>query len=74
MLESINELINAEPFHAFKIILTSGHEYTVADPMLIAVGKTEIFFYYPKSDRRANLRMNQIAAVETTHHTSAKRN
>ncbi len=67
MIESLEELVNADPFHPFKIMLISGHEYVVRDPMLIAIGKTEVFFFFPKSDRRANLRKNQIAAVETVH-------
>ena len=28
MEDALEELINAEPFHPFKIIMTSGHEYT----------------------------------------------
>ncbi len=73
MEDALYELINAEPFRPFKVIMTSGHEYTVADPMLIAVGKTDVFFFYGgKSDRRANLRKNQISAVETIDHAHKK--
>jgi hypothetical protein len=65
MIETIHEMLNREPFAPFRIVLTSGKEYEVANPDLVAVGASQITVYAPKSDRFAILRLNQIASVET---------
>ena len=66
MLDAIIKLLEREPFQPFRIVLTSGKEYDVTNPHLVAVGKTEFTVYAPKSDNWAMLRMNQIASVETS--------
>ncbi len=65
MIERIEELCRHEPFTPFALILTSGSRYEVLAPLMIAVGKSEIAYFYPKSDKLAHLRINQLAAIET---------
>ena len=49
----------------FRIILTSGSSYDVSTPYQLAIGKTQLDYYFPKSDRKAVLRQNQIASFAT---------
>jgi|JRYD01.1.fsa_nt_gb hypothetical protein len=65
MLDTIVEMLNREPFHPFRIVLTNGDRYDVLNPHLLAIGESQLFYAYPRSDRFAFLRLNQIAAVET---------
>lgn len=65
MNERLEELLRKEPFVPFRIILTSGSSYDVTSPLMIAVGQSELSYYFPKSDRLAHLRLNQLAALET---------
>ena len=64
MMQSIRDLLHSEPFVPFRIILTSGKEYDVANPDLVAMGESQITLYAAKSDRWSILRINQIASVE----------
>ena len=65
MLDDLKELLRVEPFVPFRIVLTSGTTYDVTSPYQIAVGQTQLDYYFPKSDRKAIVRQNQIAAYET---------
>jgi len=65
MIERLEEMLRKEPFVPFRLILTSGNSYDVISPLMIAIGKTELSYYYPKSDKLAHLRLNQLAALET---------
>lgn len=65
MLENIRELLDRDPFQPFRIVLTNGDRYDVTDPHLVALGEALIFYAFPRSDRLANLRLSQIAALET---------
>jgi hypothetical protein len=65
MLDRIKELLRKNPFTPFRLILTSGHTYEVTSPWMIAFGKTGLAYFFAKSDRLAELRLNQLAAIET---------
>ena len=65
MLEDLKDFLRAEPFVPFRIVLTSGSTYDVTSPYQISIGKTQFHYYYPRSDHKAMLRQNQIAAFET---------
>lgn len=65
MLEDLKELLKSEPFVPFRIVVTSGSGYEVTSPYQIAIGQTQLDYYFPKSDRKAVLRQNQIVAFET---------
>ena len=64
MREEILDHLNREPFVPFRIVLTSGQGFDVTNPNLVAVGESILHVMYPRSDRYAILRMNQIASLE----------
>ena len=64
MLENILALKHREPFVRFEIVLNSGDRYRIENPDLLAIGKSELAYYFPKSNRVAFLRTNQVVAVE----------
>jgi hypothetical protein len=63
-LDGIRELINREPFTPFRIILTSGKEYDVTNPDLVALGQTQVIIYEARSDRYSILRLNQLSSID----------
>ena len=63
-LDTIRDLKNREPFVPFRIILSSGQGYVIEHSDLLALGKSQVIYCLPKSDRIAHLRLNQIAAIE----------
>jgi hypothetical protein len=65
MLETLRDLLHPEPFEPFRIVLASGTGYEVSNPHLVALGQTQLTLYFPRSDRYAVLRLNQIAALES---------
>jgi hypothetical protein len=65
MLEDLKEWLDKEPFHPFRVVLTSGTDYEVTSPYQIAIGQTQFDYYFPKSDRKAVVRLNQIVSFET---------
>ena len=65
MLDKIEELAKKEPFTPYRLLLTNGSSYDVLSPLMVAVGQTQIAYFYPKTDRIAYLRINQLAAIET---------
>jgi len=66
MIEEIEILLKAEPFHEFKIIMTDGREYPVTGPYQISFGKTVISYFYPRTDRMAYLRKAEITSVDAS--------
>ncbi len=65
MLEALQELLDREPFIPFRIMLTSGEGFQILNPHLVSMGQSMINVFFPKSDRFAILRSNQIASFET---------
>jgi hypothetical protein len=65
MIDTIEEMLSRDPFLPFRIILTSGKEYEVSNPRLVALGKSQITVYAPRSDHFSILRLNQIASIES---------
>ena len=66
MIEKLKQLLDREPFQTFRIVVTSGGSYDVLSPFQVAFGETQLDYYYPRSDRSATIRLNQIVAFETT--------
>jgi hypothetical protein len=64
MLETILTLKHRDPFVQFQIVMNSGDRYLIENPDLLAIGKSELAYYFPRSNRVAFLRTNQVAAVE----------
>jgi hypothetical protein len=64
MFESIRELLDRDPFVPFRIVLTSGKEYQINDPHLVAIGQTLINIFAPRSDNWSELRLSQISSID----------
>jgi len=63
-LDTIRDLKNREPFVPFRITMTSGENFVIEGSDLLAIGRAQLVYCLPKSDRVAHLRLNQIASVE----------
>jgi hypothetical protein len=70
VVANLRELMIREPFAPFRIVLTSGSAYDVFSPLQLALGETQVHYYYPRSDRWATLRQNQIASFESFEETA----
>jgi hypothetical protein len=64
MLETLRENLERNPFVPFRTIIANGDRYDVMSPHMVARGKTMAFYCFPRSDRTAGLRLNQIAAFD----------
>jgi hypothetical protein len=71
MLDQIREQLDREPFTPFRIITTSGDRYDVLDPHAVAIAQTYLFYCFPRSDRSAHIRLNQVVATESLQPTGA---
>ena len=56
LLETILALKHREPFVQFQIVMNSGDRYLIENPDLLAIGKSELAYYFPRSNRVAFLR------------------
>jgi len=65
MIEQIRGYLVRKPFRPFRIVTTSGDRYDVLSPHEVAVAQSYLFYAFPKSDRSAHIRLNQIVALET---------
>jgi hypothetical protein len=73
MLQQIQELLDSDSFIPFQVVMTSGDKYVVTNPHMLLLGKTQFFYCFPRSDRLAWLRYNQVAAVELVNGKHARR-
>ncbi len=64
MIEKLEELLKAEPFHGLFIVMDSGARYEVQSPWQISMGKTLLNYFYINSDREAKLRKAAISSLE----------
>jgi len=65
MIDTLHDMLRRDPFTPFAPVLTSGNRYEVLTPDQIAMLESQIFYAYPRSDRFAFIRMNQLAAIES---------
>ncbi len=65
MIDDLKQFLDREPFVPFRLIVTSGGSYEVSSPYQIAIGATQFDYYFPRSDRKATVRLNQLVAIET---------
>jgi hypothetical protein len=70
MLDDLKVWLDNDPFVPFRLIVTSGTGYAVTSPYQIAIGQTQFDYYFPKSDRKATVRLNQLVAIETLEEAS----
>lgn len=65
MIDDLKAWLDNDPFVPFRIVVTSGNAYEVSSPYQLAIGNTQFDYYFPKSDRKATIRLNQLVALET---------
>ncbi len=65
MLEDLKQWLDNDPFVPFRVVLTSGGSFEVTSPYQLAIGKTQFDYYFPASDRKATVRLNQMVSIET---------
>lgn len=71
MLDELKSRLDTDPFVPFRIVATSGSAYEVNSPYQVAIGQTQLDYYYPRSDRHATIRINQLVALETLETSSS---
>ncbi len=65
MKERLEEFVKKDPFAPFRLVFTNGQHYDILSPLMLAAGESEITYYFPKSDRIAHARLNQLVSIET---------
>jgi hypothetical protein len=70
--DSIEPLTLRDEFRPFKIITSAGVAYDITDPGGLALGKSELFYFFPRSDRSIHIPYNHIATIEETTATKKR--
>ena len=70
--ESIERLTLRDEFRAFKITTAAGVVYDITDPGGLRLGKSELFYFFPRSDRSIHIPYAHIATIEETSTTKRK--
>ena len=65
MIDDLKQWLDNDPFVPFRVVLTSGGVFDVTSPYQLAIGKTQFDYYFPASDRKATVRLNQLLSIET---------
>ncbi len=63
--DNIRELLDRDPFVAFRLVLSSGKHYDVVDPQMTVLWKSEIFIAFPDGERSSLVPLLHVTAVET---------
>ena len=63
--DTIQEMLEREPFEPFRVVTASGESYAVRNPHLVALLRSEVFIAHPNSDRRTFVPLRNVTAVET---------
>lgn len=70
--ETIEPLTLRDEFRAFKIITSAGIAYDITDIGGLALGKSELFYYFPRSDRSIHIPYTHITTIEETNTVKKK--
>lgn len=65
MLDRLRDVLHAQPFRPFRLLLSSGRAYDVNTPDHVAVLKSQIVIGSPGSDALAFVRTADVQAIET---------
>jgi hypothetical protein len=65
MLDDLKKWLDNDPFIPFRVVVTSGGAFDVTSPYQLAIGETQFDYYFPRSDRKAVVRLNQLVSIET---------
>ena len=71
MLDDLKDWLDKDPFVAFRIVVTNGTGCEVTSPYQVAIRQTQFDYYFPKSDRKATARLNQLVAFVTLEGSAA---
>ncbi|TWT40955.1 hypothetical protein RAS1_36440 [Phycisphaerae bacterium RAS1] len=63
-VDSIRDILEREPFHAFRVRASSGATYDVRNPGLVVVLKSQLLIAEPRSDRYALIPFLHVAGIE----------
>ena len=72
MLDSLKDLVRRADFRPVRIFTNGGQRYDITHPDNMAFGKSELFYYFPKSDRSVHIPYRNISAVEEVSAKVAK--
>ena len=64
MREAVIDSLNYKPFRPFRLVLIGGKVFDISDPDRVAVGKSRMHIFLPRSDRFATFKLKQVAAIE----------
>jgi hypothetical protein len=64
VIDSLKEFVHREEFRPIRIFTNGGQHYDITHPDNLALGKSELFYYLPKSDRSVRIAYHNIASVE----------
>ncbi len=62
--DDIRDLLQREPFQAFRVVLTSGTHYDIRQTQLVMPLKRELFIAFDDGDRWTLVPYLHIAAIE----------
>jgi hypothetical protein len=71
MIDDLKIWLERKRFVPFRILLINGTGYEVTSPHQVAIGQTQFNYYFPKSDRKATVRLNQLVAFVTLEGSAA---
>ncbi len=62
--KSLATIVERDEFKPFKIITSAGVAYEITDPLSLALGEHDLFYYFPKSERSIEVPYSHISTVE----------
>jgi hypothetical protein len=65
MFEALYELLDKIPFQPFRIVTNSGKSYEVENPHNVAVSKTLVSIFPPRTEGWVLIRITEVTAVES---------
>jgi hypothetical protein len=72
MIDALRDLVRRVDFKPLRIFTNGGPRYDITHPDNLAFGKSELFYYFPKSDRSVHIPYRNIASVEEVAQKSSK--
>lgn len=63
--DELRELLNREPFAPFRVVMSSGKTYEIANPDLVVVMKSEFFVAFPDGEHWAHVPYLHVAGIES---------
>lgn len=71
--ESMRELLQAQPFVRFELHLSGGEVHPVTHPELAWIAGSQIYIYYPATERVARCSLLHVTSLEYSHKSLQKK-